>query len=704
MFTPAGTTNVEVTYTAENTLGEEYKLDAADVGTSNTHAVKVISSDDTILSPSDVTVDGNNKLKIAKFKKAGTVKLTLLSTATGESSQITIEVQENAGSPYAVSLGKSTVDFAAGYTTPIYVDMPVVDKYGTAIAAKDIVAGDYTVTLDNGTLATVGVHTTADANQGKLVITPKSGAVKGATGVVTVTVNATGQKASLTLSAKDAAVPTAVVTKKNTSVATNMLTGATQTLSFDVHDQYSNIIGNTANYTVEYSTTDNTVVSVTDPTQQDGLASASAQINALKAGSATVKAQLKKDGVAIAEKSYTINVGANDSSKVTYSIGDIPVLFKNADVDADAGTAAGATAAEVDAVVDAGYGKEFKVTATDASGNVYTVPSSSIVSITTNNAGVAVKQGTDGKYYIVTDTVALGSPAADQKVNVVVTINANDTVKTITKEVTVSKDDRTAVSFAFKNEAASVANVDTAEDVDSLEISSADAYTTAIPNVYTWVKDQFGGYGLSADTVSIIPGKGITGNGNDTVTVNGSLTIADGSSDTIITADNAFRVVGIKGTQSDFINVTVKDAGVANVLAKPQWGADGTGALNAELTKMYDGTYGIFVGAGDSSVDFIPSKITAQVKTDNGFWQDPAANPYQVPVAIAKPALATGEPTKVTVNGTEVALDTVVKDANYSTTPYLIWLKENMAVGTYVYEVTFENGYVASYTVVVKAS
>ncbi len=557
MFTPSGTTNVELTYTATNTLGEEYKLTAADL---ESGAVQFFSSDSSILDTADISIDANNKIKIAKFKKAGTVTLTVLTPATGQTSKVTITVNEDAGAPYAVTLGKTNVQFAAGSTNPIYVDLTVTDKYGNKIEPKNLKTSDYTFSFDNNTVVdSVTIETAAGDNQGKLKITPKAGATKGNSATVTITVNSTGQKASLTVTASDAAVPTVIDTKKDTTVTTNMLTGATQTLEFDVKDQYGTTYSTgVSGYTVEYSTSDSNVLQIVSTETGDAINDASVDIKAVKAGTATIKATLKKDGVAIAEKSYTITIAQNDSTKVTYSVADIPVLYKAADVDNNNDD--DVTTDEMDAAKDAGYAKEVKVIAKDANGAEYVVPTSAIISVSSNNPEVIVAKASDGKYYVATDEVA----ATDKDVTATlsITINADDTVKTLTKDVTISKDAPKAVSIAFKDDTTSNKN---AKDVTEITITDKTEYANlGGAKIYTWLTDQFGGTKAvdEADVkFTIVAVDGISKVADDTVDVDpvrGVITITDTQNDTAVTKDGAkFRLVAIKDGVSDYITVTV---------------------------------------------------------------------------------------------------------------------------------------------------
>ncbi|MEG6523111.1 hypothetical protein [Desulfotomaculum sp. 1211_IL3151] len=600
MFTPKGTTDVEVKYTAKNTLGEDQKLVAGNVGTTNSNLVKIISSDAAVLNPADVTVDGNNKMKIAKFGKAGTVTLTALSTATGKTSSIEIVVNENAGEPYAVTLEKTTVEFAAGSTTPFYVAMTVADKYDTQIAVKDLKIADYEMSVDNSSVAAAVFEGSVGNDYGKVKVTPAPGTTKGQSAVVTVLVKATGQKATFTVTANDAALPTSIDTKKDTTVSTSLLAGATQTLSYDVKDQYGTVLGAVGTYTVEYTTSDNTVLSITsDESGKDAINAASVDVKALKAGTVTFKAQLKKDGVAIAEKAYTITVGANDSTKVTYEIPAIaPVYNTGVDGVKTINNASGASAKK--AAVESGYAEEVALQAKDASGNVSLVPVSAVANVSLTQAvkadGSAAAGALEwfeynGKFYVVTKTdfdvsdfAASSGGSADLKAKITFTVSAEDTVKLVSQDITISKDAAVAQSVEFKSAAP---GTQTATAVTELTINNLAGYTKVSLDggatdgvAYIWAKDQFGGYVLSDDsagtTASLfaVSGADAAKLNLDTVTFdesNGKIAIADTSGDkaSTFTANNAkFRIIAASGDKTAFITVTMVD-GILPVAGTP---------------------------------------------------------------------------------------------------------------------------------------
>lgn len=578
-----GTKNVELTYTAKNTLGEDHKLTSADI-TGATAPVQFHSSNSQVLNVSDITVDADNKIKIAKFGKAGEVTLTAISTATGKSSTVTITVQENEGAPYSVALEKDSAEFAAGSITSFYVGMTVSDKYGTAIATKDLKSTDYEISVDNSSVvASASFETTPGTDYGKIKVIPAS-TTKGNSAVVTVLVKATGQKSTFTVTASEAALPTSIDTEKDTTVSTNLLVGATQTIKLDTKDQYGTVVGATQGYTVDYTTSDASVLSITSPESGDALGSEEVTVKALKAGTVVLKAQLKKDGVAMAEKAYTITVVANDSTKVTYGIPTIAPVYKTGVTGVKSITNT-SSSDDKKAAVESGYAEEVALQATDANGNVSLVPTSAVVGdpvITqaTKADGSAKTTGQlewfeyNGKYYVVTKTdfvvgdFSKTSGSEDVKAKITFTVNAEDTVKLVSQDITISKDDLAAQSVEFKTEKPGTSN---AADVTELTLSDLSKYGTTGKIAYIWTKDQFGGYDLSDDTLGTkvslvaVSGADVTKIAKDKVTFdesNGTVAITDTDTDknTTFTANDAkFRIIATSGDKTNFITVTVTD-------------------------------------------------------------------------------------------------------------------------------------------------
>ncbi|NUK29802.1 S-layer homology domain-containing protein [Parageobacillus sp. VR-IP] len=615
-FTPSGTKDVEIKYTAQDIYGEKYDLTANDVANG---AIKFFSSDSEVLNVSDISITDDNKIKIAKFGKAGTVTLTVLSTATGQTSQLTIEVKEDAGKPYSVELDKTDLTVAQPTAEKkVYLTPTVKDQYGTVITAKDLKAEDYTIAVSNKSVVSdAKLVTEAGEHQGQIELTIPANAPK-TSATVTVTVNSTGQKATANITIGEAATPTSIVVEKDFNVPTALLAGAQKTLKFDVNDQYGNLFDGTSDYTVAYTTSDDTVLALSNPSADE--ADPSVVVKALKAGTVTIKAQLKdKNGVVVAEKALTIQVIANDSTKVSYSIPAIAPIYKKAVVTTPSDDT------EKKAAVDSGYAEEVAINATDASGNVTLVPTSAVVgtpSITLKDAqgnDVSDKIGIfeyDGKYYLYTQTdfaaddfKKADGTTTDLTGTISFTINADDTVKVVTQSFTVSKDDAKVQSIAFKDKPYNDPEADKATDVTAFELANAADYADAgNKTVYVWAKDQFGGYAAAADTVrfSLANVKGVDGIANDTVDVDpdtGVITIEDnpsGSADTVFTVNNAaFRLIAQANGQTDFVTFTVADGVLPTAAA--------TGAVSVKQATT--GTY--------AANDTITIKFSEKVKVAN---------------------------------------------------------------------------------------
>lgn len=601
-LTPAGTKKVEITYTAKNTLDEAYKLRTADVGTD----VLVYSSKASVLAASKVGVDGSNKIIIDEFAGAGTTTLTFLVPATGYTSTLEITVEENEGAAYEVTLAESAAQFAANSTNPIYVGLTVNDKYGKVLTPAQVAAA-YTANEivvffdDTTTLTSAAIVTAAGANLGKLEITPNAVA-KDKNANVTVRVVSSNKQESVQVTAAAAAVPTTIEAAAGTTVNTTMMAGGTQAIKFDVKDQYGTkrTDSDKTAYEVRYATS-NTAAVTLNSTTADDIATASATgktMTAIAAGTSVIKATLwdVAAGAAIAEKAYTITVTASGTTDTTYFIENIPTLYAELGVD-DTAT----VDTKTDAARLAGYAKEIVVKATTPQGTV-TVPTSKIVSVSANNAGVVTRLMSTGKYFISTNdaTGLITAPATTGTAILTVVVNADDNVVTLTKDITVSNAAPVAETVAWKDAKATVDAEATAKAVTALpDLAGAAKFTGDISTAaYLWVQDQYGGYYLSdndagsvaghpqvANTVpalTIAPvGTGLTvgtAKAKLTGTQDGKIAVTPGTA--AFTADNAeFRVIAIKDGKTAFLTGKSLDntaPGVAGVVitenVEDHWG------------------------------------------------------------------------------------------------------------------------------------
>ena len=610
-LTPNTTKDVEVKYTAKNTLDEEYTLKSSDV---TSGAVQFLSSDSTILDANDVSIDSEGKIKIAKFKKAGTVELKTFTPATGAISSVSINVKDDAGVVTSVELEKSEVSFAAGSTSPQYIGFTVKDNYGAAIDVKDLRADDFAITSDNQEVVSNGsaVMVLTGDNKGKIQVTPNS-VTKGKSAIITVLVKSTGQKATFTVTANDVAVPSTVVVKKDTTVPSSLLVGTTNVLKFDVQDQYGAAITDAEGYTVDFTTSDEKILSLSE--KDTSLGDSKVTVTAVKEGSVVVKAQLKKADVVVAEKSMTIEVIANDSTKVTYGISKIDKVYKNAVNDVKSVTNSSLATAKLTAV-KSGYAEEIVINATDASGKVIPVPTSAVVGTPTitlkdaknNDAkdNVTVFEY-NGKYYLGVnddiDVTSTNGAATDLQGKISFTINTSDTVKVVTQDFTISKEDSLAQSIEFKNVAP---GRDDAQNVTELVLTNKAAYTTKLDNVFAWVTDQFGATKAVAtanlDSINIVAQDGVTGVTDDTVTLTsaGELTIADAKTDTVFTKNNAtVRVVATINGLNAYFTLKVADGVVPTATISEKTGETNNGTtLVAQFDEaLYNDTTALENGA-----------------------------------------------------------------------------------------------------------
>jgi len=621
LFTKAGTKDVEIAYTAKDTLGSTYKLKDAD---RLSNGVQFYSSDKSIVDADNIKIDGTNKIKISEFgDKAGTVTITALTPATGKTSTISIEVKENEGAPYAITLDK-TAEFAAGSTTTFYITPKVTDKYENEIAAKDLQSADYALSSTNSDVAAVGWGT--GENAGKIAVTPKVGAKKGQSTTITAIVKASGQQAQTVVTASDAAVPTTIEVEKDTKIPTAFLVGAVKELKFDVQDQYGTDALNDTDFSVEFKTSDEGIIALSNATTS--ITDPKVTATAKKNGTAVLKAQLKKGTTVVAEKSFTINVIANDS-KVTYSVEPIDKVYKKAVSGVSTVTNASSND-DKKAAVESGYAEEVALNAKAADGTVTPVPQSAIVGSPqltqptkadgSATAGALEWFEYNGKYYVVTKTsfnetaqsndFQTANGTADLTGKIAFTINADDAVKVVEQNITVSKENAQAQSLTFKNLAPGNKE---AKEVSEIRVSSSADYTTVLPkDAFAWVTDQFGGTSAVAssdlDTINVVAIDGAQGVNDDTVSVTsaGKVTITDTNSNTAFTKKDAkVRVVATKDGKTAFFNVVVTDGSrpTATLPASTNAATNSATKLVAKFDKpLYNGQTAIADGTDVKSL------------------------------------------------------------------------------------------------------
>ncbi|MGG0644934.1 hypothetical protein ABE021_13510 [Sporosarcina gallistercoris] len=317
-------TNVVIPHTAKNQFGEGEKLV---VGTAAANGFTIISSDNTVVDPSDVkvdTVDGKAQLVIAKFGSfsgSKSVTLTAIANATGTSSKITFSVN-GASVADAPVLVAPTSNPGKG-ENPVYVELKLTDNYGKEMKASDIVAAASGLTVVSGNTSKVSVNSQKIVEiDGKAYISLK--AEDNGTANVTVTVNATGKSATLPITVVDAKVPAGVTVSTDANYAE---VGGVVNLKFAFKDQYGNAI----------DTSTNKVTFTVEGTAFTGLTSGDKTVSELKDGLALkatandktfkIKAELKDAaGAVVSTQNITLQTIKSDDV-LTYSIEQVPTLY-----------------------------------------------------------------------------------------------------------------------------------------------------------------------------------------------------------------------------------------------------------------------------------------------------------------------------------------------------------------------------------------
>jgi hypothetical protein len=568
---PVDVTRVEANVAAAADLevaGLDQYGNAVSTAAALNSATTIIDSDATA-SASFVDVEGKPYLRLntTGVTSAKQVIVTVVIKATGQTVNYTFDVVK-APEAAEVAVTAPTATIAAGDSTrgKLAATLTVKDQFGGDLTVNQIVAGaaGYTITSSNSTVISSGALAieTTGTNKGKLVNT---GAFAEGTTTITVTVNATGKSASFVLDVKAARAATTI--ELPSTLVGNLVQGATQSTKLSFKDQYSaafDATGDIANRAVKVSvakvsgddaglsvtvggqTTTGDAVEVTNESAVD--ATGAIVVNGLagKKGSYTVTFQYVNTVTndVLSQVSKTFVVAENVSTGLTYAVADIPTLYKG-------GSALDSATGNISTVdVDAGYAKELTITATDASGNAYVIPTSSIVSVTSNNAKVLV-QNVAGKWYVAGSDSSITSDVTGQ---VSVVINTNDGVRTITKDVKVSAQALVAQSVVVKD---AVPGSTTVSDLSTLTFTAG---TTTFDTAKVWVADQFGGYSLAADgfdeirLVNLVGDAVVTGS---TVTYNAGTGMFTLNGLSTPVATDKFRVIIIEDGQSDFVDVTL---------------------------------------------------------------------------------------------------------------------------------------------------
>ncbi|TDA68877.1 MAG: hypothetical protein D9V47_06285 [Clostridia bacterium] len=454
--------------------------------------VTVVSSDSAVVATltdkdggNDGTRDAAITINTSGLTTAKSVTITVISNGTGRTASKTLEIVKPSA-PATVSLTAPSGVIAAGDGVgTLVIPLTVQDQFGATLTADQVAAvasTAFTITSSNSSVIAsnqLKIETTG-ANKGKLVNTA---AISGTgTTTITVTVNETGRSDSITLTAQ-AARHVAQVSLPDTLVG-NMLQGATQTFGVKFKDQYGADFvptSNDGNYKVNVAITkvsgDDVGLDVTpkgDITDETSVVANNAftlTADAYKTGTYTLTVKLiNTSGETVSQASKTITVAAATSS-LSYSIKDIPVLYKGA------GSAASP------------YAEKVEVIATDASGNSYAINPSDILSITSDKTEAAVDSASRKVYG---NNSGLNN---DVTATITVVFNTKDDVKTLTKSVTVSSAGLAAQKVYIVDKAVDATNLKLA--TGTTEISTVNAVYesgswSVSQAVYAGVLDQFG--------------------------------------------------------------------------------------------------------------------------------------------------------------------------------------------------------------------
>ncbi|WP_025843644.1 toxin Cry1Ac domain D-VI-related protein [Brevibacillus agri] len=550
-------TNVKVPYTAKDQYGNDIPLSKGDNGN-----VEVISSDATVIAAADVDfISENNvkKVQVAKFLKAGKATITLFNKVTGDTSSITFDVQEKAGSIYDVELEKPAIDLPETGSA-VAVGLNVTDKYGTKIEPKNYVNNveeAFTVNSSNTSVVVPTINTDAkDKNYGKLMLEPKG--KKGQTATITVTVNGTGETASLSVTIGEKAVLSIMDVSADSKHKTSLVKGAKTTVVFAVKDQYGNVTEkDNDEYTIEYKVKDSST-NITLSGAKVGESAPSVDVTAAKVGSATLVATLKKGEEVVATKEVAFTVVANDSTNLTYEVADVPKLYKGG-------------------AADNVYAEKLSISAKDASGTVFAIPTEEIINVTSSDKAVADVAKTANGWVVFGKKVK--EEGKDSTVTLTIVLNSDNEVKTITKDVVVSSEDLAAATVRFMDKDPD-GKTDEAVTVTELPKDAKDV--TAFPaenpsdldevDLFVVVQDQFGRYveAISADEVlkdgpdyHVITFTSKNSVGIEDVNSDDDITIAKGEVDFKTLADNliieegaSFRLVGTTANgKVDYVTV-----------------------------------------------------------------------------------------------------------------------------------------------------
>ncbi|MBC3805042.1 hypothetical protein GH808_11425 [Acetobacterium fimetarium] len=517
----SGQNDVVFNYTAADQYGNAVVLLSTDLS-----QLQFMSTDTAVVDPASAAIV--NKKLTFDFKSgiatAKEVTLTAINKNTGATSQVkfTVNPVADASEPTIVP---PTTNFGVGASN-FKVYLTVADQYGKQLTADEIVtaskANKFQFASTNTAVMTVAAANSVakDTTGAFIYIAAGGSATSGQSATLSFTVTASGKVATQAFTLVAAKVPAAMTLVPSSTTLTE---GAASTLKATFVDQYGDPITTALTYKVKFTSSDTSVAAAPANESLANMVTAGKTVTALSGSagkSTTMTAELFNDangnstldaGELVDTK--TVTYAVTNATGLTYSITDIPKIYGNASLN-----------------LDSAYAKEIKVVAKDGSGNTVSIPSSSIVSVTTEDAATAaVGKATSSSAatpslqdkYVVSGIAGgiTGTGVTTKDVKIRALVNTGSDVVTVEKTVTVSKealvatsikvldgnldanldgvdDEMTAPSWTFADQAALKAGIDLLADCGNLG------------QPYVRVYDQFGvaAPALNATTTT----KGIT--------------------------------------------------------------------------------------------------------------------------------------------------------------------------------------------------
>ncbi|GLV14190.1 hypothetical protein Heshes_18740 [Alicyclobacillus hesperidum] len=466
--TENGSTNltsgtVSLAYTATDAAGDSVLLSGTNSG-GIIDGVQFLSSNPNVVSASSISVDPSGNLTFAALA-TGTATITAVDLATGQTSSVTVNI-ENANGVNSFNLAAPSTMVIAGQATT--VPYSATDAFGQAISQSNFGPSYQSnitwQTSNSGVLPVSGV--TWNESNNSLQVTPTSG------GTVTLYALENGTiESSITLNVNPAAYAYAIT---GTDIPTEFENGATYTIQssdFTVKNQYGGTYSVPSGDSWTITSSNSSVVSVSGDTITGGSTS----------GTATLTFTLT-DGAAPNSHtvSYSVNVSEVPSSDVaTYALSVPSTIYASS---------------------NSAYYGAVSVTGKDSSGNTVAVNNSATVAqLLTSNSGVVSivsKSQIDG--------VASGTA----------TITALSSTGSVlgTATVTVSDNAPAPAVASFSQASYSEATPSTATDITntlSSDLTVKDQYgvTVTSPTGY-WFSSNSSVVLVSGSTVLAEPTKG----------------------------------------------------------------------------------------------------------------------------------------------------------------------------------------------------